>query len=141
MLPETAVLRGRFIADNHVDAIRLNGQELPVPEHASGVTPFDWFTAFSAGKGFVEGANVLEIDVLNPPTGATNKARCRCASNWRDLSLRESTAKGGYSRQLTKLTVSPGPHCRTIREGSDQNGVQYECISSAFQPFFSFLEV
>ncbi|MBU4271700.1 MAG: FecR family protein, partial [Planctomycetes bacterium] len=62
-LPGTAVLRGRFIADNHVMAIRLNGKQLDVPEH--GDCFFDQFSEFSAAKGFVPGTNTLEIDVYN----------------------------------------------------------------------------
>ncbi len=66
--PETAFLRGWFLADNHVNAIRLNGKELTVPEHGYS-SPFTMFHKFLAHKGFVEGTNVLEIDVYNggPP--------------------------------------------------------------------------
>ncbi len=53
MAPGTAVLRGKFIADNYVSAIRLNGRQLPVPEN-SDLPPFEQFTAFSVAKGFVE---------------------------------------------------------------------------------------
>ncbi len=63
-----AFLRARFIADNHVKAIRLNGKELPVPEHEDGTSeflPFWEFVEFSAREGFVKGTNTLEIDVLN----------------------------------------------------------------------------
>ncbi len=64
--PEGAVLRGRFIADDYVAAIRLNGKQLPVPEHRKAVPPFDCFSdEFSVASGFVEGANALEIDVVN----------------------------------------------------------------------------
>ena len=62
-----AVLRGKFIVDDHVAAMRLNGRSVTVPEHENGVTPFNKFTAFSVGEGFVEGPNVLEIDVSNGP--------------------------------------------------------------------------
>ncbi|MBU4400226.1 MAG: FecR family protein [Planctomycetes bacterium] len=58
-----AVLRGQFIADNHVGAIRLNGQAVPVPEH--GYDSFNQFHPFTITEGFVEGTNVLEIDVVN----------------------------------------------------------------------------
>ncbi len=68
--PGTAVLQGRFIADNHVDAIRLNGRHVDVPVHDCGG---DWrqgyhfqeFHAFKASSGFVAGTNVLEIVVFN----------------------------------------------------------------------------
>ena len=75
MLPDTAVLRGRLIADNYVTAIRLNGKNLPVPQREEGV--FDLFTDFSAGKGFVQGTNALEIDVHNggPPESEPDPER------------------------------------------------------------------
>jgi hypothetical protein len=65
-LPESAVLQGRFIADNHVDAIRLNGRAVPVLPH-SGTAPFVEFHSFKIVNGFVRGTNVLEIVVYNNP--------------------------------------------------------------------------
>jgi hypothetical protein len=65
--PESAVLRGRFLADNHIDAIRLNGQSVTVPEHGTSA-PFDQFHSFAAKSGFVTGTNVLEIVVYNLPS-------------------------------------------------------------------------
>ncbi len=64
ILPGTAVVRGQFIADNHVGAIRLNGEAVSVPEHGVDA-PFEVFRSFTIGKGFVEGTNVLEIEVEN----------------------------------------------------------------------------
>jgi hypothetical protein len=63
MRPVTAILHGRFVVDNHVRAIRLNGHEVRVVSH--GHEEFGLYHAFSAKRGFVEGANVLEIDVEN----------------------------------------------------------------------------
>jgi hypothetical protein len=63
MRPSTAVLHGRFVADNHVRGIRLNGHPLAVPAH--GHREFGFFHPFSSNRGFVEGINVLEIDVEN----------------------------------------------------------------------------
>ena len=65
--PSAAVLQGRFIADNCVTAIRLNGKATTVPEQASDA-PFDKFYSFTINKGFVDGTNVLEIDVYNGST-------------------------------------------------------------------------
>ena len=62
--PETAVLRGQFLADNHVTAIRLNGRNVDVPKQHQGV-PFAYWAEFKVADGFVAGTNVLEIDVLN----------------------------------------------------------------------------
>mgnify|MGYP002348284555 FL=1 len=62
-LPATAVLRGRFLADDHVRAIRLNGRDVPVPPHGFG--PFFHWTEFEIRGGFVAGTNRLEIEVLN----------------------------------------------------------------------------
>ncbi len=66
-----AVLRGQFIADNHVNAVRLNGQSVPVPEHGY-TAPFEWFEGFTADRGFVAGTNTLEVDVLNGEPGISN---------------------------------------------------------------------
>jgi hypothetical protein len=66
VLPESAVLLGRFLADNHVDAIRLNGQAVAIPEHDHS-PPFTQFHSFTSNKGFLPGTNVLEIEVFNYP--------------------------------------------------------------------------
>jgi len=63
MRPSTAVVHGRFVVDNHVRAIRLNGRQVSVPPH--GHREFSFFHAFSSDRGFVEGVNVLEIEVEN----------------------------------------------------------------------------
>jgi hypothetical protein len=44
-------------------AIRLNGQSVPVPRH--GADCYSFLMSFTAARGFVEGSNVLEIDVEN----------------------------------------------------------------------------
>ena len=64
MLPSTAMLRGKFIADDKVVAIRLNGRRLTVPVQYEG-SPFIYWTQFRVTAGFVKGNNVLEFDVLN----------------------------------------------------------------------------
>jgi hypothetical protein len=64
MVPGKAVLSGCFLADNQVNAIRINGRSVPVHEHSEN-HPFDRFTTFTIRAGFVEGENVLEIDVFN----------------------------------------------------------------------------
>jgi hypothetical protein len=71
MRPSTANLHGRFVADNHVRAIRLNGRPVAVPAH--GHREFGFFHPFSSNRGFVDGVNVLEIDVENgdPQDNAT----------------------------------------------------------------------
>jgi len=63
-LPKSAVLVVRFMADNHVNSIRLNGKELPVPNHEYN-HPFTRFTKLTLREGFVRGPNILEIDVFN----------------------------------------------------------------------------
>lgn len=62
---ETAGLLGRFIVDDHARTIRLNGHEIPVPEHGHDAVWERAFIPFSIAEGFVEGRNVLEIDVEN----------------------------------------------------------------------------
>jgi hypothetical protein len=61
---EGGMLRGRFLADNHVAAMRLNGRAVPVPQH-DGDPPFNRFFPFTIREGFVRGTNVLEVDVRN----------------------------------------------------------------------------
>jgi hypothetical protein len=63
MRAATAILHVRFAVDNHIRAMRLNGQSVRVPPH--GHQDFGFLQAFSVRHGFVEGANVLEIDVEN----------------------------------------------------------------------------
>ncbi|NLF06569.1 MAG: hypothetical protein GX594_01120 [Pirellulaceae bacterium] len=57
-------IKGAFLADNHVDAIRINGRSLRVPEHGYDI-PIDEPVEFVISEGFAEGENVLEFDVLN----------------------------------------------------------------------------
>jgi hypothetical protein len=59
-----AVLRCKCIGDDRVIAVRLNGKRLKLPLAHDG-EPFFYWTTFSAAAGFVQGANVLEVDVLN----------------------------------------------------------------------------
>jgi hypothetical protein len=83
MLPSTAVLRGKCIADDRVTAIRLNGRRLTLPLQPDG-EPFIYWTEFRATTGFVKGINVLEVDVLNagpftpPSQRRLSKSRMSC---------------------------------------------------------------
>ncbi len=61
---ETAVMRGWFVADDHVIAIRINGKPVQAPPWQDGDF-LDRYKTFWIREGFVEGANVLEFDVLN----------------------------------------------------------------------------
>ena len=80
MRPSTAFLHGRFVADNHVRAIRLNGHEVSVPRH--GYEEFGYFHGFSSDRGFVEGLNVLEIDVENGIPGRMLRSPIPWAYSW-----------------------------------------------------------
>jgi hypothetical protein len=62
MLPDTAVLWGRFFAHNYVSAIRLNGHSVPVPKHGDE-RPVQQFGEFSIREGLRDGANAMEFDV------------------------------------------------------------------------------
>jgi hypothetical protein len=64
ILPSRAMMRGRFIADDHVVAVRLNGHRINVPVQHEG-EPYVYWSTFSTHTGFVKGTNVLEIEVLN----------------------------------------------------------------------------
>jgi hypothetical protein len=74
ILPSRATLRGRFIADDMVTAVRLNGHRLKVPLQHEG-EPFTRWTSFSTNTGFVKGTNVLEVDVLNANPGQSPSER------------------------------------------------------------------
>jgi len=66
MRPNTARMRIRFCADNFVSAIRINGCKAPLLPRQEKGPPFMAGTySVAVASGFVEGANVLEIDVEN----------------------------------------------------------------------------
>ncbi len=100
-LPRTAVLHGRFLADNHVKAIRLNGHELTVPDHPHNA-PFSTWHSFLATSGFVEGNNLLEVEVTNlelaDPPDAKSKIMLRielegsAVRQWQSPKPNESTS-------------------------------------------------
>jgi len=64
LTPGSAFIRGRFLADNHVTAIRLNGRSASIGDH-NYEPPFNRYCSFAVREGFVEGINVLEIEVSN----------------------------------------------------------------------------
>jgi hypothetical protein len=68
----TAILHVRFAADNHIRAMRLNGRPVSVPRH--DYEDFAFLQVFSVRRGFVEGANLLEIDVENTDPAAKSPA-------------------------------------------------------------------
>jgi hypothetical protein len=59
---ETASVRGGFLTNGHVAAIRLNDQMMAVPEHGSEACSV--LQGFLLDHGFVEGTNVIEFDVV-----------------------------------------------------------------------------
>jgi len=69
---DRAIISGRFWADDHVEAIRLNGKKVDVPFHECGWQAATYAVEFNIREGFVKGKNVLEFDVLNfdPASGA-----------------------------------------------------------------------
>jgi hypothetical protein len=71
--PTSAIVQGWFMADNRVDAIRINGRAVPVPEHAHS-PPFDRYSAVRISQGFVAGTNVLEVEVFNAAGNAAKPA-------------------------------------------------------------------
>jgi hypothetical protein len=79
VLPSTVVVRGKFMADDRVVAIRLNGRRLPVPAHRDTGPFFEW-TSFQISAGFVRGVNSLEFDVLNCIPGQSPSERRNSSS-------------------------------------------------------------
>ncbi len=108
MLPSKAVLRGKFLADDRLVGIRLNGRRLPVPLHRDGLPFLDW-TGFQISSGFVRGENVLEFDVLNanpylsPNQRRTAKSRMsfRASCRGRPRAIRSIRRTGRGRRGLT----------------------------------------
>jgi hypothetical protein len=68
LVAKSAVLRGQFMADDHVRAVRLNGHEVALPNDRS-VSPSLHWDQFVITEGFIEGENTLEVDVLNRNSG------------------------------------------------------------------------
>ena len=107
VMPETAVLQGWFIVDNYIRAIRLNGKEVPVPEHGDGSNGvFHQFYRFVARRGFVEGTNVLEMDVYNGLRGPPPKASASAMALRVEL---EGSVRG-------KASAPPGETHRTAKQ-------------------------
>jgi hypothetical protein len=59
--PQTASFAGRFLVDNQVSAIRLNGNLIS----QGGLGSFASWTSFAASSGFLNGVNTLEFTVRN----------------------------------------------------------------------------
>jgi hypothetical protein len=99
MLPSTAVLRGKLLADDRVVAIRLNGRRLPAPVQRDD-GPFLNMTSFRIASGFVKGKNVLEFDVLNanphlsPSEGRTLRTRMSFRAELEGSATRNSELAG-----------------------------------------------
>ena len=110
MLPSTAVLRGKCIADDRVTAIRLNGRRLALPLQPDG-EPFIYWTEFRAAAGFVKGINVLEVEVLNagpfsPPSQRhLMKSRMSCRVELEGEVCRDPGLGGG--RPTGKASQTP----------------------------------
>jgi hypothetical protein len=125
LLPSQAALRGRFIADDRVTAVRLNGRKLKVPFQHEG-EPFSHWSSFSANAGFVKGTNVLEIDVLNsspymsPSERYASKSRSPtyCIVELEGEAVRDPGLPGPESRQETSQTPSQEGHAATDSQTS-----------------------
>ena len=116
-LPETFVLRGRFIGDNRVDAIRLNGKSVRMPDH--GNDAFDRFTGFTVEKGFVEGTNTLEFDVYNGTPGDGETGPMGLRVEWDRSSPARQTGDDGQPRGVGPAVELP-PQPRK-QEGAAMN--------------------
>lgn len=66
--PDTAKLTLRFIVDNQIDEMRVNGLAVDVPEHHNDA-PFKTFYEMILRHVFLDGVNTIEFDVRNilPP--------------------------------------------------------------------------
>jgi len=113
MSPSRAALRGRFIADDRVVAIRLNGRSLSVPLQRD-CEPFIYWTSFHAAAGFVKGTNGLEIDVLNanpalpPSKRRTAMSRMCCRVELEGVASRDPELAGEGLLGKTSRTPPQG---------------------------------
>jgi hypothetical protein len=71
-LPQRVVLRGRFLADNCVGELRLNGEKISLPVQ-NIEAPFASFYTFAIERGLRSGMNVLEFDVINGAGNLSDK--------------------------------------------------------------------
>ena len=110
MLPSTAALQGRFIADDRVVAVRLNGRRLPVPVQRDG-DPFIYWAKFHVAAGFVTGTNVLEFDVLNacPFTSPSERRTAKSRMMFRVEMEGEACPDPGLGRDDVSDEASPAP--------------------------------
>jgi hypothetical protein len=70
--PATAKIDGRFVADDWITEVRLNGQTLPLSNRV-----VNQWKAFHIGEGFVAGNNTVEMVVENNPAlGPTAMGMC-----------------------------------------------------------------
>ena len=63
--PKTAILRGWFLADDFIQSMRINGRDVSLKETSCGGVPYSLYRRFTIDQGFVEGVNILEIEVNN----------------------------------------------------------------------------
>ncbi len=121
-LPSTAALRGRFLADEHVDAIRLNGRKIRVPVH-SWNAPFAQWWEFTAAGGFVAGKNVLEIDVFNgdPFAGSRPASPMGCRVELEGLVLGPPAATAA-DRPVHRWNLDEDPIVPGVTVAADTGG-------------------
>jgi hypothetical protein len=78
-IPSTASFSGRFLVDNKLTALTLNGTPLlTIPSGGIGgfKTVSDW-TSFSANSGFTAGLNTVQFTVLNTSGSGANPTGLR----------------------------------------------------------------
>jgi hypothetical protein len=102
MRPGTAILHGRFVVDNQIEAIRLNGREVRTPSHND--EDFGFFHAFSIAGGFVDGVNVLEFEVKN-------------GARWQNV----PSSPMGLLVELEGSVLSAWPEPSTIKNNANNN--------------------
>jgi hypothetical protein len=80
--PTTAVIEGQYLADDFLDAISLNGTPILVPPHSPRDSSSGRWTPLKITKGFVAGANTLEIVLENSTLSAPGKLSVGNAMTW-----------------------------------------------------------
>lgn len=95
--PATVELHAKFIADNSITAILINGEQVDVPAHSDG-PPFDRFTELTIRDHFVRGRNSLAFVLKNRIViNANDGPRPKAGPNWFGLIVElEMTGESGW---------------------------------------------
>lgn len=103
-LANTASLAGRFLADNRVLSLTLNGTQVSLGDAPpAGKEPFNTWQSFLASAGFVTGSNTLAFTVQNDQFGPANPTGLRV--EFTNASVQPVPEPGEWAMILAGLAV------------------------------------